>query len=682
MLLKTFILSSVAMAVMSATPSLRLQTSKTIVDLAVSTPDLSTLVTALTAGGLVKTLSAKGPFTVFAPTNEAFDKVPAAELARLLDPANLKDLDALLTYHVASGSVFAKDITNGEKIKTVEGQSVTAQIFMGNRIFINNAEVTTADIAASNGVVHIIDTVLSLPVPPPSTKNIVELAIATPNLSTLVTALKAGNLVATLEGTGPFTVFAPTDEAFAKLPSLYRQLLLDPKNVKTLQKVLTYHVSAGAVLSKDIVDKEVIRTVEGQDVIAHVTKAHDDHIMINDAYVTTADVVASNGVIHIVDSVLMPPDMLAIGNLTAATPGLTTLATALKAAELVDTLNTAGPFTVFAPTDEAFAALPKASLAYLLEPSNIDSLQQLLKYHVVAGSVKSTALTNGESVKTLEGKAVSVTVSATGIKINSATVTTADVLALNGVVHIIDEVLMPSDLEIPTKDIVGLAVATSDLSTLVTALKAGALVATLQGAGPFTVFAPTNEAFAKLSPIFLKLLLDPSNVKTLQKLLTYHVVAGAIYSNALTNNESIITVEGEKVVAHVVPSGGFEEVCTRCDCTGRFNIDYTFLGHFDGADKGFIAVEANRACKTKTFVYQPGTGAVWCRLKDECDTGGQPISGDKQVYRARTTVGIKINDAAVTTADVRALNGVVHIIDSVLMPSGMPHLTHGNYTSL
>jgi len=507
-------------------------------------------------------------------------------------------------------------------------------------------------------------------------KNVVERAIATPDLSTLVTALKAGGLVATLEGPGPFTVFAPTNEAFAKLPSLYRQLLLDPKNVKTLQKVLTYHVSAGAVLSKDIVDNESIRTVEGQDVIAHVTKAG---IMINDASVTTADVVASNGVIHIVDSVLMPPDMMAIGDLTAATPGLTTLATALKAAGLVDTLNAAGPYTVFAPTNEAFAALPKASLAYLLEPSNIDSLQQLLKYHVVSGSVKSTALTNGESVKTLEGKAVVASVSAAGIKINGATVTTADVLASNGVVHVIDAVLMPPDLDIPTKDIVGLAAATSDLSTLVTALKAGALVATLKGAGPFTVFAPTNEAFAKLPPLFLKLLLDPSNVKTLQKLLTYHVVAGAVYSTALTDNESIVTVEGEKVVAHVVPSGGYYEVCTECDCVGRYDVDYTFLGR--GSEKTcYDAVEAARHCTTKTFVYDPRSGHCWCRLKDNCDTGGQPISGSKNVYRARTTASIKINGAAVTTADVKALNGVVHIIDSVLMPSGMHPHSLGNYT--
>merc|ERR1711865_283767 len=227
---------------------------KTIVDLAVATADLSTLVTPLKAGGLVDTLSGKGPFTVFAPTNEAFAKLPAATLAHLLKPANVKELDAVLTYHVVAGvAAFSKDLTDGEKIKTVEGQDVTASIFKpgrhrhrSNRIFINKALVTTADVSASNGVIHIIDKVLSLPpAPAPApvpTKNIVELAVATPDLSTLVTALKAGGLVGTLSGKGPFTVFAPTNEAFAKLPAATLAHLLDPANVKELDAVLTYHV--------------------------------------------------------------------------------------------------------------------------------------------------------------------------------------------------------------------------------------------------------------------------------------------------------------------------------------------------------------------------------------------------------------------------------------------------------
>merc|ERR1711998_648256 len=215
-------------------------------------------------------------------------------------------------YHVVAASVFSKDIAEKEYIKTVEGDYVTAAVIehgITAGIYINGAKVTTANLAASNGVVHVIDTVLMPPGMPPMpapTKNIVELASATPDLSTLVTALKAASLVDTLEGAGPFTVFAPTNEAFAKLPAKFLQLLLDPKNVKTLQKVLTYHVVAASVFSKDITNKEQIKTVEGD----YVTAAVIEHgitagIYINGAKVTTANLAASNGVVHVIDTVLM-----------------------------------------------------------------------------------------------------------------------------------------------------------------------------------------------------------------------------------------------------------------------------------------------------------------------------------------------------------------------------------------
>ena len=131
-------------------------------DLAVATPDLSTLVTALKAGGLVDTLSGAGPFTVFAPTNEAFAALPKAVLDYLLDPAHKAQLVDVLTYHVASGSVHAADLKNHEKIPTVEGKDVEVTL-KDSKVYINNAQVTTADIDASNGVVHIVNAVLLPP---------------------------------------------------------------------------------------------------------------------------------------------------------------------------------------------------------------------------------------------------------------------------------------------------------------------------------------------------------------------------------------------------------------------------------------------------------------------------------------------------------------------------------------
>jgi len=211
----------------------------------------------------------------------------------------------LLTYHVVAAAAFVKDLTNGEQITTVEGGDVTVTVkkgFFRTLVKINDATVTTADVEASNGVVHIIDTVL-MP-PGMSSQNIVELAQATPSLSTLVTALVAADLVDTLEGEGPFTVFAPTNDAFNNLPAAALANLLKPQNKEQLMDLLTYHVVAGNVQAKDIVDGERLKTVEGGLLMATVNSTG---VFINDAQVTTADVEATNGVVHIINQVLQPP---------------------------------------------------------------------------------------------------------------------------------------------------------------------------------------------------------------------------------------------------------------------------------------------------------------------------------------------------------------------------------------
>merc|ERR1712195_63269 len=277
--------------------------------------------------------------------------------------------------------------------------------------------------------------------------SIVGVAAANPDLFTLVNLLKAGGLVDTLSSAGPFTVFAPTNEAFAKLPLVVLKMLVEPKNVETLKKVLTYHVVAGAaVFSKDLTNNETFKTVEGESVVAHVSTAG---VKINDATVTTADVAASNGVIHIISSVLLPPGVPLppmptqnIVALAASIPDLSTLVAALKAGELITALSGKGPFTVFAPTNEAFAALPDGTLAHLLDPVNIKQLQAVLEYHVIPdAAMRSFDL--ADDVTTLEGKDVHITRRDGSIFINDAKVTTADTDTTNGVVHIIDQVLIP-----------------------------------------------------------------------------------------------------------------------------------------------------------------------------------------------------------------------------------------------
>merc|ERR1712039_583116 len=260
--------------------------------------------------------SSPGPFTVFAPTNEAFAALPPGTLIRLLKPENRNELVDLLTYHVLPEKVLSKDIKAFSVFKTVEGRRIHASNFKGRLVVGGEKDIniTSADNVASNGVVHIIAGVLShgaAPAPAPSTKNIVQLAESVANLSTLVAAVVAGDLGDTLSSAGPFTVFAPTNNAFNDLPSGTLDRLMKPENKKELVDILTYHVLPGEVLSKDLQPFQAVKTVEGKPL--HVTK-WDGGVRVGTSLeskdlrnVIKADNVASNGVVHIIDGVLLPP---------------------------------------------------------------------------------------------------------------------------------------------------------------------------------------------------------------------------------------------------------------------------------------------------------------------------------------------------------------------------------------
>ncbi len=270
-------------------------------------------------------------------------------------------------------------------------------------------------------------------------KNIVETAVAAGSFNTLAAALKAAGLVDVLTGKGPFTVFAPTDEAFAKLPAGTVEKLLLPENKDKLIAILTYHVVPGNVMASDVVKLDGANTVNGQR--ANI-KVWEGKVMVDGATVTATDVTASNGVIHIIDSVILPESRDLIGVATEA-GSFNTLAAALKATDLVGALQGDGPFTVFAPTDAAFAKLPAGTVEKLLRPENLDTLKGILLYHVVEGRVYSDAAAKLHMAPTLNGKKIDIHSSTKGLTINNANVTGADIDASNGVIHVIDTVLLP-----------------------------------------------------------------------------------------------------------------------------------------------------------------------------------------------------------------------------------------------
>jgi len=269
---------------------------KDIVETAMGAGKFKTLCAALKAAGLVEVLQGKGPFTVFAPTDEAFDKLGSVTLAELLKPENKAKLVAILTYHVVPTKVLSKDArTMGAP--TVNGQRLDLVVKNGT-VRVDNATVIMADVVASNGVIHAIDTVLI-----PSDQTVVEVAIHAGNFKTLCKLLKAADWVEPLNGAGPFTVFAPTDEAFSKLDAATLESLMQPENKAKLTEILKYHVVKGRIFSDQAVKAGKAKTAQGESV--HIT-SNNGAVMVDGAKVIKPDVEASNGVIHVIDTVIMP----------------------------------------------------------------------------------------------------------------------------------------------------------------------------------------------------------------------------------------------------------------------------------------------------------------------------------------------------------------------------------------
>jgi transforming growth factor-beta-induced protein len=408
--------------------------SNTIVDIAAGNPDFSTLVAAVLAADLAEALSGEGPFTVFAPTNEAFAKLPAGTLESLLLPENKQALTDILLYHVVSGSVLAADVVNLSEAETLLGKNVNIKVDMG-KVMINEANVVATDIIAGNGVIHVIDSVI---LPPADLADIVDTAVADGRFTTLAAALGAAELVETLKGEGPFTVFAPTDDAFAALPAGTVESLLLPENKQALTDILLYHVVAGKVMAEDVVKLTEAETVLGQNVSIKVDMGK---VYINESEVIITDIVTSNGIIHVIDAVLLPKDDIVD---TAVADGrFTTLAAALGAADLIETLKGEGPFTVFAPTDDAFAKLPAGTVESLLLPENKQTLIDILLYHVVAGKVMAADVVTLTEAETVLGQNVTITVKDGKVYINDSEVIITDIVTSNGVIHVIDAVLLP-----------------------------------------------------------------------------------------------------------------------------------------------------------------------------------------------------------------------------------------------
>ena len=664
------------------------------------------LVAALAHAGLVATLQGTGPFTVFAPTDQAF-----ADAGIILDdfdtPEENATLSNILLHHVLAGEVASSDVKDGMMATMVNGDKVKFSVANG-QVTVSGALVTMADVQASNGVIHVIDTILTPPVDIPAT------AQSTGVHNSLVAAVVQADLLATLQGPGPFTLFAPTDQAFSDA-GIDLGALDTPEGKATLSDILLYHVVSGEVPAADVTDCMSANAVNGQPLSFTV----GDSVKVNDATVSSTDVITTNGLIHVIDKVLVPSDTPNDIPRTAQCTGVhNSLVAGVVQAELLETLQGNGPFTLFAPTDQAFADAG-IDLAALDTPEGKAALSDILLYHVVSGEVPAANVTDCMTASAVNGQTLAFTVNG-GVMVNGASVTTADVATSNGIIHVIDKVLSPTD---SPNDIPRTAQCTGIHNSLVSAVVQAELLETLQGTGPFTLFAPTDQAFADAG-IDLAALDTPEGKAALTDILLYHVIAGNVPSSAVTECLTANTVNGSPIaftvgdgvmvndatvtladvntsngVIHVIdkvltPTATPNNIPRTAQCTGihdslvagviQAGLLETLQGDgpftvFAPTDQAFIDAGIDLASLdtpegkdtlADILLYHVVAGEVPAANVTDC-MSASTVNGNPLSF----TVGdsVKVNGATVTATDVATSNGIIHIIDKVLTPTATPN---------
>ena len=537
---------------------------ESIAEIFAGNEDYSSLLAALQKTGLDANLGTSGTFTVFAPDNDAF--------AEFLNGATLDDvstdvLTQILLNHVLGTTVTSGQLTTGYVTNLAEnedGDNLSMYINTDGGVKVNGiSTVVQADVAANNGVIHFVDKVIPVP-------TVTTFATADATFSTLVSALTTltpdTNYAGILSGTdnAPFTVFAPTNAAFTDLLSRFGLSDFSPLTAEQIEIILNYHVLAGLnVRSSDlpgIPDGITPATLQGETLLLNLEGGAflRDKSGV-DAEIVVVDVQASNGVIHVVDKVLLPNAALdALGRSITAfaynggeASDFSSLYAALRQTGLNGALDDATMRTVFAPNNESFAAflgdVP-------LEDVPNDVLTQVLLNHVVSGKLLSTDLSTSyaNTLATYSDTDANLSLyinTESGVVLNGgadnggASVTAgADNEVRNGVIHVVDSVI-----ELPT--IVTFAVADANFSTLVSALTeltpstdyVSILSATGgSGSDPFTVFAPVNAAFEAIDV--------PADETVLASILNYHVVAGANVRSGDLQDGPVTTLNGDVTI--------------------------------------------------------------------------------------------------------------------------------------
>ena len=503
-------------------------------------PEFSTLVTAVTEAGLGEALSTSEDITVFAPSNAAFAQIPAADLEALL--SDKKALTDLLLYHVAPEKIRFRSLEDGPLDTLLEDNPVDIEVtsygWFYKMVKVDEARITRANIRADNGVIHRINRVLDpafAPLP-----SILEIATGNQDFSILADLLsKAGYAKALDNEHLNLTVFAPTNAAFEALGQETLDAVAADRNL--LRKVLRNHLSYRARDSGEIREAGKVRTLAKLNLTISENGSLKTGLGVDGKPIDAADIKATNGIVHVVGEVLLPPTPKSLVDVAQEQADLSTFVTALDAAGLVETFDSTRKwpaFTIFAPDNAAFEALPEGALESLLaDPEG--ALAEILKLHVVRGNIDSSRLYDGQILNTFNGDRLSVSIDGDVIKINNATVGKADLKAQNGIIHVMEDVIASDPYTIA--DLVG---EKSFLSTLDAALEAADLKGALDDPeAELTLFAPWNGPFNRLPKGTVEsLLADPGG--DLTQILLYHVVGEGLSRDQLGESSPLTTLQG------------------------------------------------------------------------------------------------------------------------------------------
>ncbi|CAE6935607.1 TGFBI [Symbiodinium natans] len=510
-----------------------------------ASPELSTVYSAIRLANLNFVLEGVGPFTLFAPTNLAFRLLGPGVAASLTHQDNMAYLTQVLQYHVCYGNTVSQQLLPGQELSTFEGERLTVNAV--TPFTVNDVPISRQDLLATNGLVHTMNRVFLPPnfALPDPTMDIVQLVASEDYLTTMNEAILLAELESTLKASGPLTVFVPTNTAFENLgPGIATSLLLPP-NKKKLEEVLLHHVVTGVQSTAAMPAGVTLQALGGGALLV----TQNSPLKIDSvSTVISPNVPASNGVLHVMDAVILPsgfvyPDKT-LQLLVQQSPELSLLAAAASTSSVSSLLSGSTAYTLFAPTNEAFEKLGIGVASSLLMPANQDKLTQVLRYHFLQGGLVRMDFSANTAVQTVEQSLLKISSVNPLIVDDTAGVRVEDIPATNGVMHIVNKVLLPPGFRFPDKDVVQLADSTASLSTFNTLVALAGLRSDFTAEGPYTVFAPTDAAFAALDKATLEALQQAENKNLLQRVLRYHVISGRTDSTLLRYGRDIQTIEG------------------------------------------------------------------------------------------------------------------------------------------